>query len=66
LPFYQDRVGNVQPDENCGTGILVLEFAFVRFMFKMDTSGSWGLLTIAGFFIACGFVVYGEYWLLGV
>ncbi len=30
----------------------------------MDTSGSWGLFPIAGFFIACAFVVYGEYWLL--
>ncbi len=39
--------------------------SFVRVMFNMDTSGSWGLFPIAGFFLACGFVVYGEYWLLG-
>lgn len=30
----------------------------------MDASGGWGLFPIAGFFIACAFVVYGEYWLL--
>ena len=38
--------------------------AIVRVMFGMETSGSWGLFPIAGFFIACAFVVYGEYWLL--
>jgi hypothetical protein len=37
----------------------------VRALLGMDTSGSWGLLPIAGFFVACGAVVYGEYYLLG-
>lgn len=36
----------------------------IRVMFDMDTSGSWGLPAIAGFFIACGAIVYGEYLLI--
>ena len=37
---------------------------FLRLLLGMDTSGSWGIFPIGGFLIACGLVVYGEYWAL--
>jgi len=49
--------------------VAVLKTVFVpygaRVALGMDTSGSWGLLPIAGFLLACGGVVYGEHLLLG-
>jgi hypothetical protein len=44
---------------------MILVPDIVRVLLDMDTSGSWGLLPIAGFFLACAGVVYGEYLLLG-
>ena len=50
------------------TIVAILKLIFVpriaRYVFDMDTDGSWGIFPIAGFFIACGLVVYGEYMLL--
>jgi hypothetical protein len=30
----------------------------------MDDEDAWGIVPIAGFFLACAGVVYGEYWLI--
>ncbi len=37
---------------------------FVRVLMGDDDDGEWGLFPIAAFFIACGGVVYGEYYLV--
>lgn len=37
----------------------------VRVLLDMDTSDSWGIVPLAGFFLACAGVVYGESLLLG-
>jgi hypothetical protein len=36
----------------------------LRELMGMDTSGSWGIVPIAGFFFACGGIVYGEFYLI--
>ncbi len=36
----------------------------VRVMFDMDDVGALGLIPIAGFFIACGGIIFGEYALI--
>jgi len=50
------------------TIVAVLQIIFVpkivRYLFGMDDEGAWGLLPIAAFFVACGLIVYGEYWLI--
>lgn len=37
----------------------------VREVLGMDDDGALGLVPIAGFFIACGAIIAGEYWLIG-
>jgi|GEM_PF-2534087 hypothetical protein len=50
------------------TMIAILQIVFipriVRVMFDMDDEGALGLVPIVGFFIACGAIVFGEYWLV--
>jgi hypothetical protein len=36
----------------------------VRVLVGMDDEDAWGIVPIAGFFLACAGVVYGEYWLI--
>ncbi len=36
----------------------------VRLLAGTDTTGAIGCLPISAYFIACGFLTYGEYWLL--
>jgi hypothetical protein len=36
----------------------------VRVVLDMDDEGALGLFPIAGFFLACGMIVAGEYWLI--
>lgn len=36
----------------------------LRVLLDMDTSGSWGLIPIAGYLCACAGLVYGEYCLI--
>jgi hypothetical protein len=36
----------------------------VRVLLQMDDEGALGLLPIGGFFIACGAIHFGEYWLI--
>ncbi len=43
---------------------LVLIPRIVRVLLQMDTEESWGIVPIAGFLMACGLVVWGEYALL--
>jgi hypothetical protein len=38
--------------------------SYVRVMLGMDTDDSWGIFPIAGFFLACAGIVYGEYCLI--
>jgi hypothetical protein len=36
----------------------------VRVLLGMDTEASWGLFPIAGFLVACGLIVWGQYTLI--
>ncbi len=36
----------------------------VRVLLQMETEESWGIVPIAGFLMACGLVVWGEYALI--
>ena len=36
----------------------------VRVLTGDDDDGAWGLFPIGAFFFACGFIVYGEYFLM--
>ncbi|MDZ7617751.1 MAG: hypothetical protein U1E05_12150 [Patescibacteria group bacterium] len=53
--FYETAVALLQ---------IILLPPIIRFLFGMDDDGAWGLFPVAGFFIACAGIVYGEYWLL--
>jgi hypothetical protein len=44
--------------------MMILIPRILRVLFDMDTSGSWGLIPVAGYLAACAGVVYGEYALL--
>jgi hypothetical protein len=50
------------------TIVAILQIIFipriVRVLLDMDDEGAFGMLPIAGFFVACGAIVFGEYWLL--
>lgn len=50
------------------TIVAILQILFVprivRVMLDMDDEGALGLVPIIGFFIACGAIVFGEYWLV--
>ena len=50
------------------TIVAILQILFipriVRVMLEMDDEGALGLVPIVGFFIACGAIVFGEYWLI--
>ena len=43
---------------------LILIPRIVRVLLQMDTEESWGIVPIAGFLVACGLVVWGEYALI--
>lgn len=43
---------------------LILIPRIVRVLLQMETEESWGIVPIAGFLIACGLVVWGEYALI--
>jgi hypothetical protein len=36
----------------------------VRVLMGYDDDGAWGIFPIAAFFIACGCIVYGEYYVI--
>ncbi len=36
----------------------------IRVLMGDDDDGAWGIFPIAAFFITCGFIVYGEYYLI--
>ncbi|MHB1034812.1 MAG: hypothetical protein ACYC35_11085 [Pirellulales bacterium] len=44
---------------------IILIPRIVRALLGMDDSDALGLFPIAGFFLACGAIVYGEYYLIG-
>ena len=44
--------------------MVILVPRIVRVLLDMDTSGSWGLFTIACYFAACAGVIYAEYVLI--
>jgi len=50
------------------TIVAILQIIFipriVRVLWGMDDTGALGLFPIAGYFVACGAIVFGEYWLL--
>jgi uncharacterized membrane protein len=50
------------------TIIAILKAIFIpriiRVLMGDDDDGAWGIFPIAGFLIACAFVVYAEYWLI--
>jgi hypothetical protein len=50
------------------TIVTILQILFipkiVRVLLEMDDEGALGLVPIVGFFIACGAIVFGEYWLV--
>ena len=50
------------------TIIAILKAIFIpriiRVLMGDDDDGAWGIFPIAAFIIACGFLVYGEYYLI--
>lgn len=50
------------------TILAILQILFVprivRVLLEMDDEGALGLFPIAGFFVACGALVFGQYWLV--